>query len=457
MQPPASDALSDALQRFAVIHVRVERGRQILSCIAQVAALISTAVVLATGWTGTCDGPLREWLVVNVACILAHGTLQALDASQRRHATDHDAVTSSPRTSQLVGSDTSLAVHLHRTNSREQTPEHDHDHDRIHDNHRDSENEHHYQHEPSQTNLRCDAGHDLSNSPTVSRATVTESNNAVALNGQSEPPEQSHHARLSNHSSDVVHRTALSADSRQRAFCGIYSTAALLLKLVQGFWAVWIVSGFVMAIVFRKCHVSAPDVHSLTVALSVMFMIGSQLRYVSVTILMITPAARRVRRLSEAALAASQRRPASAEEISNLGIVPFYPNLFPDPADKVCAICLEQYEINDELRMLPCRDTNLAISSLEHTHEKVAENFSSNEGVKDCSRAGHYFHARCIDAWLVRHAACPVCKQDIDAQKRVSANSFPNLMRDAVVGTWDGLVGSLSGNSEHSDSHGSDT
>lgn len=46
--------------------------------------------------------------------------------------------------------------------------------------------------------------------------------------------------------------------------------------------------------------------------------------------------------------------------------------------DAMCAVCLGEYKEEERLRMLP--------------------------------QCGHNFHANCIDAWLQRHATCPVCR-----------------------------------------------
>lgn len=55
-----------------------------------------------------------------------------------------------------------------------------------------------------------------------------------------------------------------------------------------------------------------------------------------------------------------------------------------------CTICLEEYELGDLLRRLPC---------------------------------GHIFHARCIDHWLTtRSTSCPLCREDFDPSKDEANN-----------------------------------
>ncbi|KAF9437925.1 hypothetical protein BGZ76_010556 [Entomortierella beljakovae] len=52
-----------------------------------------------------------------------------------------------------------------------------------------------------------------------------------------------------------------------------------------------------------------------------------------------------------------------------------------DPEDAVCAICLCDYEDEEELRKLNCK---------------------------------HYFHKDCVDEWLRLNRNCPLCKRDIE-------------------------------------------
>eukprot|EP00931_Biecheleriopsis_adriatica_P056078 TRINITY_DN33239_c0_g1_i1.p1 TRINITY_DN33239_c0_g1~~TRINITY_DN33239_c0_g1_i1.p1 ORF type:complete len:481 (+),score=107.19 TRINITY_DN33239_c0_g1_i1:35-1444(+) len=49
-----------------------------------------------------------------------------------------------------------------------------------------------------------------------------------------------------------------------------------------------------------------------------------------------------------------------------------------------CVVCLEDFKVQDELRVLPCR---------------------------------HRYHSGCIDNWLARSRHCPVCKRDVTAQQ----------------------------------------
>ncbi|KAF9428559.1 E3 ubiquitin-protein ligase rnf13 [Podila epigama] len=56
-----------------------------------------------------------------------------------------------------------------------------------------------------------------------------------------------------------------------------------------------------------------------------------------------------------------------------------------------CAICLEEYEVGDQLRELPCK---------------------------------HFFHSECIDPWFKNvHSVCPVCKRDYSEAGRMTVAS----------------------------------
>ncbi|CAL4059783.1 unnamed protein product, partial [Meganyctiphanes norvegica] len=48
--------------------------------------------------------------------------------------------------------------------------------------------------------------------------------------------------------------------------------------------------------------------------------------------------------------------------------------------NECCAVCIESYQVSDNLRVLPCK---------------------------------HQFHKVCVDPWLLEHRTCPMCKMDI--------------------------------------------
>lgn len=55
-----------------------------------------------------------------------------------------------------------------------------------------------------------------------------------------------------------------------------------------------------------------------------------------------------------------------------------------------CAICLEDYEKDQEIRYLPC---------------------------------GHCFHSQCILQWLPNNKTCPFCKMEIDSKENPKTDS----------------------------------
>jgi len=69
--------------------------------------------------------------------------------------------------------------------------------------------------------------------------------------------------------------------------------------------------------------------------------------------------------------------------------------------DAKCAICLGDYEEEEQLRDLPC---------------------------------GHHFHKFCVDQWLMQKKHCPLCLQNIETAKEFGQRSLsdPNLEKRVI-------------------------
>lgn len=83
------------------------------------------------------------------------------------------------------------------------------------------------------------------------------------------------------------------------------------------------------------------------------------------------------------------------------------------PTRAECTICLEDFDLGERVRHLPC---------------------------------GHHFHARCVDQWLRRTPCCPLrCPDDIWVAVRTEAYDIP-----AEGHTWGGYSNASSHSVEHS-------
>ncbi|KAK1410537.1 hypothetical protein QVD17_37074 [Tagetes erecta] len=67
-----------------------------------------------------------------------------------------------------------------------------------------------------------------------------------------------------------------------------------------------------------------------------------------------------------------------------------------------CAICLGEYGIGDEIRVMPL--------------------------------CGHGFHVGCVDTWLISHPSCPSCRQILVSQKCKKCGKFPTDTVSVPVG-----------------------
>ncbi|OIT28715.1 PREDICTED: RING-H2 finger protein ATL77-like [Nicotiana attenuata] len=66
----------------------------------------------------------------------------------------------------------------------------------------------------------------------------------------------------------------------------------------------------------------------------------------------------------------------------------------------------------DDIKKLPCFDYKVEIkgSSSPVDCAVCLENFKVGEKCRILPKCNHSFHAQCIDSWLQKTAACPICR-----------------------------------------------
>ncbi|KAJ2084306.1 hypothetical protein H4R24_000099 [Coemansia sp. RSA 988] len=86
---------------------------------------------------------------------------------------------------------------------------------------------------------------------------------------------------------------------------------------------------------------------------------------------------------------------APTDVVNSLPVKTFYLSKYREGEPAECAICLDDFEDEDELRTLPCK---------------------------------HQYHVKCIDRWLTtRKKFCPICKQNVCPSSETSPLLSPRL------------------------------
>ncbi|KAF8936298.1 hypothetical protein BGZ58_004363 [Dissophora ornata] len=117
------------------------------------------------------------------------------------------------------------------------------------------------------------------------------------------------------------------------------------------------------------------------------------------------PASGRPKRRIFGGFRKGKKQSASARPVENLSVAVAVEYLtLADPQDAICAICLCDYEDEEELRKMRCN---------------------------------HYFHKDCVDEWLRLNRNCPLCKRDIDeqAERRDPAAAESSVAAPALAPT----------------------
>lgn len=66
----------------------------------------------------------------------------------------------------------------------------------------------------------------------------------------------------------------------------------------------------------------------------------------------------------------------------------------------------------EDIKELPCFDYKVE----EHGNRECSvclENFKNGETCKMLPKCNHSFHSECIDSWLLKTAACPICRASV--------------------------------------------
>lgn len=89
----------------------------------------------------------------------------------------------------------------------------------------------------------------------------------------------------------------------------------------------------------------------------------------------------------------------------------------PDVQDRMCCICLEQYQNQDKIRNLPCNQNGSGSHHNGSRHNGSHHNGSHHNGSHH--NGSHHMHMECCDEWLKINGTCPICRTPVKINSMV--------------------------------------
>ncbi|KAK9054519.1 hypothetical protein SSX86_025597 [Deinandra increscens subsp. villosa] len=80
----------------------------------------------------------------------------------------------------------------------------------------------------------------------------------------------------------------------------------------------------------------------------------------------------------------------------------------------------------EDIKKLPSYDFNMETQKSMVDCVVCLERFKSGERCKLLPNCNHSFHGECIDSWLIKTAACPICRAVVDMGRGETTTSFSN-------------------------------
>ncbi|KAK6148407.1 hypothetical protein DH2020_019319 [Rehmannia glutinosa] len=83
----------------------------------------------------------------------------------------------------------------------------------------------------------------------------------------------------------------------------------------------------------------------------------------------------------------------------------------------------------EDIKELPCFDYNMEEINKGPGNENVEcavclENFKAGESCRILPKCNHIFHGECIDSWLVKTGACPICRTGAKSEQNSTSSSY---------------------------------